>query len=90
MGQRAIRNWISRHSYHSVKPTVKNKKLQNRVPDIATLGREIAAWQAPRNRHQTRINWGFSTTDARVKLKRLYPSVSEGVHQPVTELRRAA
>ena len=31
MGQRAIRNWISRHSYHSVKPTVKNKKLQNRV-----------------------------------------------------------
>src|SRR5262249_30303903 len=31
MGQRAIRNWISRHSYHSVEPTVKNKKLQNRV-----------------------------------------------------------
>ena len=64
--------------------------LDRRLPDIATLSREIAAWQAPRNRHQTRINWGFSTTDARVKLKRLYPSVSEGVHQPVTELRRAA
>src|ERR671914_2706014 len=31
MGQRAIRNWISRHSYHSAEQTVKNKKLDHRV-----------------------------------------------------------
>jgi transposase len=64
--------------------------LDRRLPDIATLSQEIAAWQAPRNRHHTRIKWGFSTTDARVKLKRLYPSVSDGEHRPKTELRRAA
>jgi transposase len=51
--------------------------LDRRLPDIETLGREIAAWQAPRNLNQTRINWCFGTTDARVELKRLYPSVSE-------------
>jgi transposase len=64
--------------------------LDRRLPDIATLSREIAAWQASRNRHQTKINWSFSTTDARVKLKRLYPSVSDGARRPETELRRAA
>jgi transposase len=51
--------------------------LDRRLPDSETLRREIAAWQAPRNRNHTRIDWCFSTTDARVKLKRLYPSVSE-------------
>jgi hypothetical protein len=64
--------------------------LDRRLPDIAPLSREIAAWQAPRNRHQTKINWSFSTTDARVKLKRLYPSVSDRARRPEPELRRAA
>ena len=31
MGQRAIRNWIRRHSYHSAEQAVKNKKLDHRV-----------------------------------------------------------
>jgi hypothetical protein len=51
--------------------------LDRRLPNSETLCREIAAWQAPRNLNHTRINWCFSTTDARVKLKRLYPSVSD-------------
>jgi hypothetical protein len=48
MGQRAIRSWISRHSYHSAEQTVKNKKLDHRVtnywnyvnPEAQTLGNE--------------------------------------------------
>src|SRR6516165_12066914 len=49
MGQRAIRNWISRHSYHSVKPTVKNKKLQNRVPVLPPYYGIIRPLHAPRS-----------------------------------------
>jgi transposase len=64
--------------------------LDRRLPDIATLCREIAAWQALRNHHHTRINWRFSTTVARVKLKRLYPSISERQPLPETRLLRAA
>ena len=64
--------------------------LGRRLPDITTLCRAIAAWQALRNRHHTKINWGFRTTDARVRLKRLYPSVSDEGHRPARALRRAA
>ena len=49
--------------------------LDRRVPDKATLSREVAAWQAHRNRHHAKANWQFTTTDARVKLKHLYPSL---------------
>ena len=41
--------------------------LACRVPDVATLRREVAAWQASRNRAKTLINWRFATADARVK-----------------------
>ena len=49
--------------------------LDRRIPDSDTLRREIAAWQTRRNQHQAKIHWQFSTDLARVKLKRLYPSV---------------
>lgn len=51
--------------------------LARRVPTMAILRREIAAWQARRNRAKTRINWRFATADARVKLQRLYPAREE-------------
>jgi hypothetical protein len=35
----------------------------------------VAAWQGARNREQAKIDWQFKTADARVKLKRLYPSI---------------
>jgi hypothetical protein len=38
------------------------------------MAREIATWQADRNAAIARINWQFKTADARIKLKRLYPS----------------
>ncbi len=50
--------------------------LARRIPDEATLKREIAAWEAQRNQEQATIDWRFSVTDAREKLKRLYPSRS--------------
>jgi len=50
--------------------------LDRRIPDEATLIREVAAWEAQRNREQATIDWRFSLTDAREKLKCLYPSSS--------------
>jgi hypothetical protein len=49
--------------------------LDRRIPDVATLRREVAAWGAERNAAVVRVDWQFTTADARTKLKRLYPSV---------------
>jgi hypothetical protein len=56
--------------------------LDRRIPDIASLCREAAAWQARRNQNYTKIKWGFNTVDARVKLKRLYPALPSGEDMP--------
>jgi DDE superfamily endonuclease len=48
--------------------------LDRRIDDRELMAREIAAWQANRNANNSRINWQFTTSDARIKLKRLYPS----------------
>jgi hypothetical protein len=47
--------------------------LDRRLPDKETLSREVAAWQASRNKNQTKADWRFTTADARIKPKRLYP-----------------
>ena len=47
--------------------------LNRRIPDKSTLIEEVAAWQDNRNRHHVKADWRFTTDDARVKLKRLYP-----------------
>ena len=51
--------------------------LDRRVPDAATLAREVAAWQQRRNAATCTVDWRFTTADARIKLKRLYPSLQE-------------
>jgi DDE superfamily endonuclease len=51
--------------------------LARRVPDAATLVAEVAAWQARRNARGGAVDWRFTTADARIKLKRLYPSPQE-------------
>jgi hypothetical protein len=48
--------------------------LDRRIADKHTLSEEIAAWQFDRNAQHTKANWHFTTPDARVKLKHLYPS----------------
>ena len=49
--------------------------LDRRIPDSLTLSRETAAWETPRNAAEARIDWQFTTDKARIKLKRLYPSI---------------
>ena len=49
--------------------------LKRRIADQETLRREAAAWEAERNAAATTIDWQFTTADARVKLRRLYPVV---------------
>ena len=49
--------------------------LDRRIEDVETLRREVAAWERDRNRRETTVNWQFTTEDARVKLKRLYPLI---------------
>jgi hypothetical protein len=49
--------------------------LDRRIADKQTLIEEVAAWEASRNTKHTTANWQFTTADARVKLKRLYPSL---------------
>ena len=44
-----------------------------RIPDIETLRSEVEAWQEHRNKVANRVDWRFTTDDARIKLKRLYP-----------------
>ena len=42
--------------------------------DAQTLERELAAWQQQRNQEDSKINWRFTTEDARIKLAHLYPN----------------
>ena len=49
--------------------------LDRRIPDQSVLRREAGAWQTQRNRAGMRVDWRFTTVDARIKLKSLYPSL---------------
>jgi len=51
--------------------------LDRRIPDAAALKAEVGAWQDRRNASGRSIDWRFTTDDARIKLKRLYPSIQE-------------
>ena len=51
--------------------------LDRRIPDRRTVAAEAHAWNAERNARQVGVDWQFTTADARVKLKRLYPKVRE-------------
>ena len=49
--------------------------LDRRIPDKQTLIDEIAAWEDDRNANHAKADWQFTTADARIKLKHLYPSI---------------
>ena len=49
--------------------------LDQRIPDQIILAQETAAWETERNASGATVNWRFTTEDARIKLKRLYPSI---------------
>ncbi|MDB5868041.1 MAG: transposase [Polaromonas sp.] len=50
--------------------------LSQRIDSIETVRSEVAAWQSRRDNLQAKVNWQFTTKDARVKLKRLYPTTT--------------
>jgi len=47
--------------------------LAGRIPDFAKVEKQTRAWQETRNNKNAKNNWRFTTEDARIKLKRLYP-----------------
>lgn len=51
--------------------------LDRRIPDMTTLSREVTAWEERRNKACSKVVWHFTTADARIKLRRLYPVVKE-------------
>jgi len=51
--------------------------LDRRIPNQPLLSRYVRLWQSKRNQAQVTVDWRFTTADARIKLKRLYPSIHE-------------
>ena len=51
--------------------------LAGRIPDFDKVKTQTKAWQEARNNKNAKINWQFTTEDARIKLKRLYPTLSD-------------
>lgn len=49
--------------------------VNRRIARLSTVKREVDAWQNHRNNRCARINWQFTTNDARIKLRRLYPTL---------------
>jgi hypothetical protein len=54
---------------------VSGQCLHRRIADKKTLTNEVAAWERDRNNKHAKADWQFTTADARVKLKRLYPAL---------------
>ena len=50
--------------------------LKRRIDDIEVVVKEARAWQEARNNKNAKVNWHFTTEDARIKLYRLYPSIN--------------
>ena len=49
--------------------------LDRRIADLETLQQEVEAWQTERNETRTKVYWRFTTRDARIKLRKLYPTI---------------
>ena len=54
---------------------LKGQCLDRRIADMATMQSEVATWENNRNNSLRAIDWQFTTPDARIKLKRLYPNI---------------
>ena len=52
--------------------------LKARIPDQPTLIETVSAWENRRNSMDVTINWQFTTDDARIKLRKLYPTIDVG------------
>lgn len=54
---------------------LKGQCLDRRIAEMATMQAEVAVWETGRNNSVKKIDWHFTSSDARVKLKRLYPKL---------------
>jgi hypothetical protein len=54
---------------------LKGQCLGRRIADMVTMQAEVSAWEKDRNNNARKIDWQFTTVDARIKLKRLYPKL---------------
>jgi hypothetical protein len=54
---------------------LKGQCLDRRMPDMATVQAEVETWEMHRNNNPRPVNWQFTTKDARIKLKKLYPNL---------------
>lgn len=54
---------------------LKGQCLNRRIPVMATMQAEVMAWESDRNNSTRKIDWQFTTADARIKLRRLYPKL---------------
>ena len=51
--------------------------LDRRIGSSEELCREVSAWEEERNERQVGVNWQFTTADARIKLRKLYPVIQD-------------
>ena len=66
-------SWLDMAEYEL--GVLSNQCLDRRIGDKTTLAKEIKAWLAYRNKHHAKADWQFTTADARIKLKHLYPTI---------------
>jgi hypothetical protein len=55
---------------------LKSQCLKRRIPEFEIVKKEVDAWQESRNNKGAKVNWRFTNKEARIKLKRLYPSIN--------------
>jgi hypothetical protein len=54
---------------------LKRQVTKYRIADKETVAQKIESWQQDRNQKQLKANWQFQAKDARIKLKKLYPTI---------------
>ncbi|MGW4819882.1 hypothetical protein ACWEP4_12965 [Streptomyces sp. NPDC004227] len=62
-----------RRRTRSSAPFLTRQCLDRRIGDLDTLNTELSAWQNATNADQRQVDWQFTTHDARIKLRNLYP-----------------
>jgi hypothetical protein len=73
---RLVMDNLNTHGIAEIELSALTKQcLGRRIPDLWTLSSETVAWEQQRNESQTGIIWRFTTQDARIKLKHLYPEI---------------
>ena len=64
--------------------------LDRRIGDVRIVEREVTAWVAERDAAHATVDWRFTTDDARIKLKRLYPVIQSTARPPASPVKRAS